>query len=119
MNISEFRSIMKEESLKESQAKEAAPVPLRDGETYQDRERIDGILDRHWRGRGAWLRGENEHDKKQFIYGEVTPMGARQLIHFLGLKGISADKEEKGEDPIHFLRLGKFKLFSIGSLLEI
>ena len=83
-----------------------AAVRLRDGETYQDRDRIDRLLNEHWQGKSAWLRDEAEKDKKQFTYGEVTPIGVRQLIEILGLQAIDVDDEGNQIKPTVFYDLG-------------
>ena len=86
------------------------PLPLRRGETYQDRERIDELLSQHWRGERAWLRDENEKKKLYLTYGEVTPLGARQLMALLELERVVVGGEAYGdhvqEDPIIFYDLG-------------
>jgi Histone methylation protein DOT1 len=81
-------------------------VRLRDGETYQDRDRIDDLLNEHWKGKCTWLRDEAEKDKKKFTYGEMTPLGVRQLIQFLGLQTIDVHDEANQMDPTVFYDLG-------------
>ena len=60
-------------------------LPLRKGETYQDRERIDAILQKYWgcHDRRAWIRTEDEVKKVYLTYGEVTSLGARQVMELL------------------------------------
>jgi Histone methylation protein DOT1 len=94
-----------EKSLEESRWHDTS-LRLRDGETYQHRDRIDDLLKKHWNGKSAWLRDEAEEDKKQFTYGEVTPIGVRQLIHFLGLQTIDVHDEGNQMDPVVFYDLG-------------
>ena len=84
----------------------ALAVPLREGETYQDRDRIDELLAEHWKGKSAWSRDESEQDRKQFTYGEVTPIGVRQLIHILGLQQLVDDDKQSPMDPTVFYDLG-------------
>jgi len=84
------------------------PLPLRHGETYQDRERIDRLLNSHWNDKRAWLRGSDEEDK-HFTYGEVTNLGARQLIELFNLDG--EDIRDKEENQ----RNGDIVFFDLGS----
>ncbi|CAB9526263.1 Histone methylation protein DOT1 [Seminavis robusta] len=96
------------ELVEESRLQDLA-VPLRKGETYQGRDRIDEILEFHWKGNGAWLRDSQDHDAIQFTYGEVTPFGVRQMIHFFGLETLWEDDEEDSNihrEPIVFYDLG-------------
>lgn len=91
------------DTLLESRVSDDTFVSLRKGETYQDRQRIDELLEEHWRDRRAWRRESSDQDKK-FTYGEVTPMGVRQLIHLMELKGEAGEDEQR--DPIIFYDLG-------------
>uniref|UniRef100_A0A7S3V0H0 Histone-lysine N-methyltransferase, H3 lysine-79 specific n=1 Tax=Aplanochytrium stocchinoi TaxID=215587 RepID=A0A7S3V0H0_9STRA len=71
------------------------PPPLRKGETLESRQRIDEILYWHWPRRrtsivddhkGKLSHNVEENDRGiQYTYGEVTPLGVRQLISAMGL----------------------------------
>lgn len=61
-------------------------LPLRPGETYHDRDRIDALLQKYWCDRRAWLRTPAEVKKVYLTYGEVTAWGARQLMELLDLR---------------------------------
>lgn len=79
------------------------PLPLREGESSEDRETIDRVLERYWAGKEAWKKNAKEEDK-HFTYGEVTVTGVRQLIQLLELKGLGEDVT--ADDPIIFYDLG-------------
>jgi len=101
-----------ERSLKDKSLAQNLPLALRRGETYQRRERIDELLGEHWTGRKAWLRSDGEEGDKKFTYGEVTPMGARQLIEIMELETLDEENEDQefsvsaAEDPVVFYDLG-------------
>lgn len=96
-----------ERSLEEKSLTQNLPLPLRKGDTYQSRERIDELLGEHWSGRKAWLRSDGEEGDKKFSYGEVTPMGARQMIEIMGLETL-----EEHEDQDFSFQQQRILLFS-------
>ena len=58
------------------------PPPLRSGETLEQRIVIDQLLEDHWRHSNPY---QNRDKGKHFTYGEVTPLGSRQVLQAMGL----------------------------------
>jgi len=59
----------------------------------EHRNFVDHTLERHWRGRDVYAPYDGRHNGSptrgrtdtEYTYGEVTPLGVRQLVHEMGI----------------------------------
>ena len=75
------------------------PPPLKVGETQGHRDNIDFLLQQYWQDQDVY--GEDGGDNRALTYGEVTPLGVRQLIHHVFFSG-----QEDSTKDIEFFDLG-------------
>jgi hypothetical protein len=92
--------------LLESNIAEAEVPRLRKGETFEDRKRIDEILEHSWACAGKQAFKKDDTEDRKFTYGEVTVTGTRQLIHFMGMEQIEAHEGASYNEPVIFYDLG-------------
>lgn len=62
------------------------PPPLRKGETFEDRQRVDQMLKQYWElGSGYYSRTGTKSQAREYTYGEMSPVGVRQLAQHMEL----------------------------------
>lgn len=73
--------------------------PLQANETQYDRQLINLLLRHFWdpKESRAFLNAHEEETGKEFIYGEITPIGTRQLMEDLELLRVLVLDEEEEE----------------------
>ena len=97
--------------------------PLRENESVNDRRLLDTLFDRYWNE--ATYREEKvdvvADGGREYTYGEITPLGTRQLIHYLNLSHIyhsnGLDGLSDGYHQIHRLEddASKIIFYDLGS----
>ena len=79
--------------------------PLRNKESMNDRRLLDSMFHHYWDGAA---QVDDDDGGREYTYGEITPLGTRQLIHYLNLPDTStsidnssdSDYEQESRDNI-------------------